>query len=540
MITCWRCQGNNPDERTYCEICIDSEPDPAPIRLGRYLVREHLGHGTFGSVYKCWDPTINRPVAIKKLFIAGSRRAAVIQEVRATGSVDHPAIVRIFDADEGNGLIIMEYVGGGTLQDKLKHDPEWVKKNFTRLFMELGEGLRAAHQRRLIHRDIKPANILLTEDGHPKLADFGVGRIIETQEHARSIAGTVAYMAPEVLLSQEYGLEADIHSLGCVMYEAWAGQPPFTQPGYATAVGMHKIRSGFVPLRTLDTKVDDILNELVSGMLAGPGERISSIEVVLEQLRHRDPSAAPGGRLNIDEMQYRIGAIYGLRNRSRSPLLLLGHFLVVVRIAVNGLHLADEEYDRKRVEASLPRAFAWLCALASSVNTRLSQLIWLKFDGTCPYCDGERCHCLSLDRKRDPERNRLLLEKSRDRRLDQATEPMTFVHYQAMFRRIYGELNKKAGIDQVGVHTYSEIAEATDALLHVRSMTDEEGLTILNLELSDLVAWFFALVNMYRPEYSFVDNFDRVFADGCYACRQSPCRCPSISHELNLASWREF
>jgi serine/threonine protein kinase len=514
--------------------------EPAPVRLGRYTVEEHLGHGTYGTVYRCWDPTIGRPVAVKKLRLLGPARTQVIGEVRACASIDHPSIVKVYDADSENGLIVMEYVGGGTLEDRLVADRGWVRANFTRLFIELGEGLRAAHVQRILHRDIKPANILLTGDGRPKLADFGVARTIGTNEVAMSRAGSPAYMAPEVVFGLEYGLEADIHSLGCVMYEAWIGRLPFAQPGNSIALALQKQQRVIVSLREADPQVDDILNELVNGMLAPAGERISSIEVVLEQLRHRDPSAVPGGASSIDEMQYRVGAIYGLRNRSRSPLLLLGRFQVAVRTIIAGLRHQDDDYHRRRVEAALVRAFAWLCAVSSSVNAKLSQLIWLKFDGRCPYCEDEECHCPSLDRKHDPERNRELLAKLHDRRLGQAGSPRTFAQYQAMFRRIYGQANREAGVAEVGLHTFSEIAEATDALLHLTSLKDTVQVTVLHLELSDLVAWFFALVNVYRPDYSFVDHFDRQFAEGCFACHQAPCGCPSIEHELRLASWREF
>jgi serine/threonine protein kinase len=537
--TCWRCRSEQPGEAAFCGACAD-QGDPAPLRLGRYEVTNYLGRGSFGAVYLCSDPVLQRQVAIKRLVNVESHAVRALNEMRSNARIEHRAIVQLYDADSERGLLIMEYVDGGNLAERMSTDPNWVKQNFTRLFTEIGEGLRAAHLQRTLHRDIKPANILLTSDGHPKLADFGVARILGDGELAHSRLGTPSYMAPEVLFGEEgYGLDSDIHSLGCVMYEAWTGRLPFAQPGHALAMALQKQQT-FAPLREVDPSVDDILNELVNGMLAPAGKRISSIEIVLQQLRHRDPPASTHGPASIDEMQHTIGAIYGLRNRSRSPLLLLGHFLVSVRVAVAALGRTDDEYHRRRMEAALLRAFAWLCALASSVNVRLSQLIWLKFDGTCPYCERHECACDSLDRKHDPQRNQDLLDKLHLRRMGRASNPRTFAQYQAMFRRIYGRINDKAGHQGVGLHTFSEIAEATDALLHLTSLSDDRQLTILYLELSDLVAWFFALLNSYGNDYAFVEAFDKLFEDGCYVCEKMTCDCPSIERELRLASWREF
>jgi serine/threonine protein kinase len=479
-------------------------------------------------------------VAIKTLVMLGTRKMNAIREMENGGMVDHPSVVKFYDADLTRGVIVMEYLAGGNLATKLKEDPLWVKENFTQIFVDIGEALRAAHLQRMVHRDIKPENILLTAEGRAKLADFGLARIIDDNGAAWSRAGSTPYMAPEVLFGEGYGLDADIHSLGCVMYEAWTGALPFEKPGHAKAIALQKQQgAGLRSVKQLDTNVDDILNELLKGMLAPREERIKSIEVVLEQLRHRDPASYLANSSNIDNLQHIVGAIYGLRNRNRSPVLLLGHFHVALRMIVGGLR-DHSKYGDKRVEAALPRAFAWLCSLASSVNARLSQLLWLKFDGVCPYCDQIYCECPSLDRKKDPERNNDLLNKMHDRRLISAPPPQSFMHYQAMFRRMYGEVNAKSNTGEIGLHAHSEVAEAMDALLQLTSLDESRQVTVLYLELSDLVAWFYALLNSYRRDYSFVDSFVKLFAHGCYACKRSSCECPTIESEIRLANWREF
>jgi len=537
-MVCWKCGAAQAGNAEFCVSCR-FHGTPTPLRIGRFVVSGFLGNGTFGNVFRCVDTLIDRTVAVKLLMNIRSA-GAVLTEARAVGKMDHPNIVQVYDVDDELGMVVMEYMAGGNLAARLESDAGWVRKNFTKLFVAICEGLRAAHLEQLVHRDIKPGNILLTLDGTPKLADFGLARILQEGEFANTVAGSPAYMAPEVLWGEPYGASVDIHSLGCVMYEAWSGRVPFRQPGGVNAIALQKRGAVFRPLREVDPKVDDVLNEVVNGMLAPIDQRIQSIEIVIEQLKQREPVTRSYLNQSLDDFQYRVGAIYGLRNRARSPLLLMGHYQAAMSGIIGGLTHPDEDYGARRAEAYFPRAFAWLCAVASSLNLRLSQLIWLKFDGQCPYCRSGECACNWADRQPDPERNQQLVAHIANKRLADADPSKTFGQYQAMFRRIYGKKNRHDGILRVAKQAYAEHAGAVDALLSLRSLEELREVHILHLELSDLVAWFFALLNFHNKDFSFVSSFEKLFGRGCYACKSASCVCPGVEHELRLASWREF
>lgn len=536
MIECWNCHSQNPRSAEYCS-CVHLR-SPAPLRLGRYRVQGFLGEGTFGKVYRCEDELIGRDVAVKKLRMLRPDQSQALQEINLAGRLDHPNIVRLYDADADTGLIVMEYVEGGSLADWIAADPDNVRANFTPIFLGVCEGLRAAHIERLIHRDVKPANILMKRDGSPKIADFGLARLLGDDEFALSRVGSPAYMAPEVILGEPYGLEADLHSLGCVMYEVWTGERPFNQPGGLMALAAQKSTATFLPLRAIDASVDDVLNDLVARMLSGGPSRIKSVEAVIQQLRHRDPRPTESGVESIDDMQLKLGSIYGFVNGGRSPLLLLTQFLVSVRGFADSFEEPDPATRKDGAEFMLLRAFAWLSALASSLNVRLGQLVWLKYDGVCPYCSQDECVCNQRVRLSEREKNTLLLQSVAGRKPSHAPSPKTFAQYQATFRRIYGSSNIAVDATTVLNHVYSEVAEAAEAILRLESLDDAEAVLILHLEVSDLVAWFFAMLNIYDPDYAFVEEFESMFEEGCYACSKYPCRCPGMRHERALANWK--
>lgn len=539
LLTCWNCGVDAESNFTFCVSCRLGG-FPTPLTFGRFLVRGQLGAGAFGHVFEAEDPTIERKVAIKKLNSLSRLPNMIANEVRALGRLDHPGIVRVLEVDEDDGLIVMEYVGGGSLESRIRTDPQWLKDRYTEIFLEVCEGLRAAHQEGVVHRDLKPANILLTTDGHAKIADFGLARVLEHGQYAITQAGSPAYMAPEVLWGEQYDSTVDIHSLGCVMYEAWSSRRPFVGPGHFDALAIQKHNASYPPLRSASSDADDVLGELIKGMLAPRANRLRSVEMVIEQLRQRDPIDRALSSQSLDDLQVFLGGIYSARNRSRSPLLLLGHYHAALNGIGGGISHPDVEYGRSRADAYFPRAFAWLCALASSLNVRLSQLIWLKFDGVCPYCECEQCECQQAERSRDSVRNKDLLEALGGKRLAEAPSARTFAQYQAMFRRIYGPVNTATGPAGVELHAHREVGEANDALLHLRSLEELRETSILNLELSDLVAWFFALLNLYREDYSFLGTFEELFRNGCYVCGNRTCSCPGVEHEVRLASWREF
>jgi hypothetical protein len=482
----------------------------------------------------CFDPDLKRRVAIKKLDRFAFDVAGQLIELEAPGRLSHPNIVTIHDVMHDIGAIVMEYVPGGTLARRLQSDRPWVLGNFTRLMTEICEALRAAHAESIIHRDIKPENILITSDGHAKVADFGVCAILSSAEYTDGIAGSPAYMAKEVLAGEQYSFEADVHSLGCVMFEIWAGRLPFLANGGLAA--FLAVKSQAAPPSLLEASSDnpdDILSDLVARMLTTGPRRIRNIDTVTQQLALREPR--PSDRAaSIDDLQLELGGIYGYSNNTRAPLYLMVQYLISVRSIVQELLRSDGARD-SHLDRLFPKSFAWLCASATSVNVRLGQLIWLKFDGECPYCQNRVCTCNPALDAGKSIRNSELLERMQGRVLTRASAPQTFQQYQAMFERIFGPANQRDGLPTISVHAYSEIAEALDAVLHLLPHQDSPSVLALHLECSDLIAWFFALLNSYDRDYDFIAAFRGLFASGCYACGQRQCVCPE---PLGVNHWR--
>jgi serine/threonine-protein kinase len=163
--------------------------DPGRKRFGRYEILSELGRGAMGVVYKAHDPKINRTVAVKTISLAGQEpteeqeyRERFVREAEAAGRLLHPGIVTIFDVGEEPETrapyIVMEFVGGETLEKVLSRgDRKLPVDKALQLALELAEALECAHGQGVVHRDLKPANILMTEDGHAKIADFGVAKL---------------------------------------------------------------------------------------------------------------------------------------------------------------------------------------------------------------------------------------------------------------------------------------------------------------------------------------------------------------------------
>jgi TolB-like protein len=219
--------------------------------LGHYHILAKIGQGGMGEVFLAEDTSLDRKVALK--FLPPSMQQdptalkRFIREARSAAALDHPYICHINEVGESDGrdFIVMEYVDGRSLKDKLEQGPLPLEDALP-IAIEMAEALEAAHAKRIIHRDIKPANIMLTGAGHAKVMDFGLAKQLvspggtESAEETitaltsdGSTVGTLAYMSPEQLRSQSGDARSDIWALGVTLYEMAAGARPFQgQSGY--------------------------------------------------------------------------------------------------------------------------------------------------------------------------------------------------------------------------------------------------------------------------------------------------------------------
>jgi serine/threonine protein kinase/formylglycine-generating enzyme required for sulfatase activity len=268
---------------------------PAGSMLGKYRLLSVLGHGGMGNVYAAEDPLIKRKVAIKVLPPEFARDKSLIDrllaEAQAAGRLNHPNVVTIYDVnhDVDSYFIVMELVPGGSVQDYLakKGSPGW--RAATKLVGEACKALQAAHEIGLIHRDIKPSNLMLTSDGHVKVADFGLAKIeasdVTMHTQPGTILGTPAFMSPEQCRGDKIDLRTDIYSLGCTYYAILTGKPPFEAASSMQVMFAHC--SAPIPdPRAMNIDAPEGVVEILQKALAkNPDERYATAKAMLADLR---------------------------------------------------------------------------------------------------------------------------------------------------------------------------------------------------------------------------------------------------------------
>jgi len=256
---------------------MGSRPDK---RFGRYEVVSEIGRGAMGAVYKARDPQINRFVAIKAISAISQSpeeeqdyRQRFFHEAQAAGRLVHPGIVTIFDVGEETETrtpyIVMEYVGGQSLSGLLSSETNKLPLELAlKLAEEIADALDCAHQQGVVHRDIKPANILLSGDGHPKIADFGIAKLnlsnVTLPGHA---LGTPAYMSPEQVDGRSVDGRSDLFSLGVMLYNMVTGHRPF-QGNSAVTVCYKVANWDPLPATSFDLALPAELDTLINRAIA--------------------------------------------------------------------------------------------------------------------------------------------------------------------------------------------------------------------------------------------------------------------------------
>jgi serine/threonine-protein kinase len=250
--------------------------------LGRYRLDELLGRGGMAEVFRATDTKLARTVAVKVILQTHAAEEHFLErflrEARMVASLEHPNILPIYDFGEENGVpfLVMPYLPGGSLRDRLKAGPvplavasAWIA--------QLADALDAAHAAGVLHRDVKPANVLLGKDDRLFLADFGIAKMLESQKGLTAtgvVVGTPVYMAPEQAQGRPASPATDRYALAVVAFEILAGRPPFE--GDSVLSLMHQHVATPPPMLSLR----------VAGLPAG-------LDAVLSQALAKDPSQRP-------------------------------------------------------------------------------------------------------------------------------------------------------------------------------------------------------------------------------------------------------
>ncbi|MDF2568924.1 MAG: prkC [Sporomusa sp.] len=251
----------------------------------RYTILERIGGGGMADVYRAHDKLLDRSVAVKVLrsqftddeeFVSRFRR-----EAQAAARLSHPNIVNIYDVglDDQAYYIIMEYISGETLKDKIDREAPLPVETAVRISIEIAEALEHAHQNNLVHCDIKPHNILVTRSGRIKVTDFGIARAVtsSTMTNSGTIIGSVHYFSPEQAKGTSVGAKSDIYSLGVVLYEMLTGHVPFAGES-PISIALKHLQEEPKPPRELNPDIPPLIEAIViKAMAKDPAARFNDI-----------------------------------------------------------------------------------------------------------------------------------------------------------------------------------------------------------------------------------------------------------------------
>jgi len=253
---------------------VAADPVPGQHLGGRYALREQVGRGGFGVVWRAHDTLLQRDVAVKAIefpaILDDAERAVirtkVLREARAAARLNHPGLITVFDVieEEGRPLIVMELVRASTLADLVTREGPLPEDRVAAIGIDVLEALGAAHSQGIVHRDVKPANVMVSESGHVQLGDFGIAAVIDDPKLTSSgnLAGSPSYMAPEQAQNRPPTAATDLWGLGATLYFAVEGTPPFAGTG-AIATLTAVVNSPHRPLRRA-TLLKPLLGDLLA------------------------------------------------------------------------------------------------------------------------------------------------------------------------------------------------------------------------------------------------------------------------------------
>jgi serine/threonine protein kinase/tetratricopeptide (TPR) repeat protein len=311
-------------------------------RFSHYSILARLGSGGMGVIYKALDLNLKRTVALKLLLDkegqSGSDVQRFLREAESAAALNHPRIAHVYEVAESDGIpfIAMEYLPGGSLRERTGAAPPSVEEAL-RWSCEIAEALAVAHRHGIVHRDIKPTNVLLDEEGHTKLADFGLAKRLPAASERKGdtglttagvILGTPDYMSPEQALGENVGPPTDIFSLGCLIYELIADRPPFKRT--TTIDTLHAVVHDAPPPlggRNIPPELDPLLR----GTLEKDPEKRPTAADLSRQLRGLVQSTP-----EASEAPTAVRRREGTRSSSRRRALVPALALAAVGIALLG------------------------------------------------------------------------------------------------------------------------------------------------------------------------------------------------------------
>jgi serine/threonine protein kinase len=325
---------------------------------GRYRLEARIGSGGMSTVYRAFDGTLERQVAVKlmnrEVASDSDQLERFRREARAIAQLSHPHVVGVIDAgeDDGRPYIVLEYVEGETLKERIRRHGRLPIPEAVAYAIEIARALGAAHARHIIHRDVKPQNVLIDQEGTAKVTDFGIARTLEEDGLTADgrVLGTTDYVSPEQALGQHVTGQSDLYSLGIVLYEMLTGEVPFKGENQV-AVAMRHVREEIPDVQIKRPEVSAALASVIDtatakrqdDRYADDAELIADLEDVLAIETARAGSATGEVTTVLRTLPSRTRRRVPLR--LRYPVIALAAVLVVVGIlAASGVFLATRAH----------------------------------------------------------------------------------------------------------------------------------------------------------------------------------------------------
>lgn len=301
--------------------------------LGNYRILAPLGQGGMARVYRAYQESLEREVAIKVLppWYAADRNFVerFNLEAKLVARLSHPNIVTVHDASEQNGhlYIVMQLVDGGTLKHRMdqlhaqRHTMDALEA--VPIFIQLADALNYAHEQGVVHRDVKPVNVLMDRPGRPILSDFGIAKVLASTNASLTRpgagVGTPEYMSPEQCLGGAVDGRADIYALGALLFETLTGQTPFLGENYPTLAHSHIYEAPPRPT-LLNPSISPPLEQIILiALMKNPAQRYQRASDMAEALEHTQPRLPTGHHMAVHPQPFTTPPVVSPHQDTRQP-----------------------------------------------------------------------------------------------------------------------------------------------------------------------------------------------------------------------------
>lgn len=330
-----------------------------PTKIGRYQIKSELGRGGMATVYRAYDPSFDREVAIKvlprEMLHDPQFRARFEREIKMVAGLEHPSIVPVYDVgeDDGQPYFVMRLMTGGSLSDMISGGKIPLEET-ARIVGKIAQGLTYAHKKHVIHRDLKPDNILFDDNGDPFISDFGIAKLTESAGSltGSGVIGTPAYMSPEQAQGTEIDSRSDIYGLGVIVYQMLSGHQPYSADTPMGVVVKH-ITEPVPEILTMIPSLPFDVDKIIKSSMAKDKNKRYSTALELAKALNMVAFGHEGNLTSPTNIGVRSGVYKAATQPSRKQTGLAVAGIVVLVMIVGLFLLRNQLFTPEQVEPTL-------------------------------------------------------------------------------------------------------------------------------------------------------------------------------------------